>query len=299
MSTDDSTGATPGDNSGGTGGTPGGTPGDGAGGYGAAPPPPPPGGYGSYGGTPGGAPPPYPPGGSGSYGYPQPEPYSPGTAIGYGWRKFWQNAGPILLAVLAIFVAEIILNIVVGAISGALGAGPSFTVTDGSVSAAASNAAQLVTSFVFGVLGFVITFAIQAAIIRASLDITYGRPVRLDTMVQGLNLGQVLLTGLIIGVAATIGFALCILPGLVVWFLTAYALYFVVDKDMPAIEAIRASFNLVSSNVGVLLGFFLLAFLVYLLGAIACLVGLLVAMPVVLIAQAYTYRVLQGETVAA
>lgn len=288
MSTDDSTG-----------GTPGGSGGEGAGGYGT-PPPPPPGGYGSYGEQPpGGAPPPppYPP--AGGYGYAQPEPYSPGTAIGYGWRKFWQNPGPILLAVLAIFVAEIILNLVVSAISGALGTGPSLSVNDGVVSGSAYGAGQVLTSFVFGVLGFVVTFAIQAAIIRASLDITYGRPVRLDTMVQGLNLGQVLLTGLIIGVAATIGFFLCILPGLVVWFLTAYALYYVVDKDMPAIEAIRASVNLVSKNVGVLLAFFLLAFAVYLLGAIACLVGLLVAMPVVLIAQAYTYRVLQGETVAA
>ena len=293
MSTDDSTGGTPGDDAGG----PGGSPGEGAGGYGT---PPPPGGYGNYGEQPpGGAPPPppYPPAGGG-YGYAQPEPYSPGTAIGYGWRKFWQNAGPILLAVLAIFVAEIILNIVISAISGALGTGPTLSVNDGTVSGAAYGAGQLFTSFVFGVLGFVVTFAIQAAIIRASLDITYGRPVRLDTMVQGLNLGQVLLAGLLIGVAATIGFFLCILPGLVVWFLTAYALYFVVDKDMPAIEAIRASVNLVSKNVGVLLGFFLLAFAVYLLGALACLVGLLVAMPVVLIAQAYTYRVLQGEAVA-
>lgn len=298
MSTDDSTGGIPGDSAGGPSDSPGGSPGQGAGGYGT---PPPPGGYGSYGEQPpGGAPPPppYPPAGGG-YGYAQPEPYSPGTAIGYGWRKFWQNAGPILLAVLAIFVAEIILNLVVSAISGALGTGPTFSMNDGTVSGAAYGFGQVLTSFVFGVLGFVISFAIQAAIIRASLDITYGRPVRLDTMVQGLNLGQVLLTGLIVGVAATIGFFLCILPGIVVWFLTAYALYFVVDKDMPAIEAIRASVNLVSRNVGVLIGFFLLAFLVYLLGAIACLVGLLVAMPVVLIAQAYTYRVLQGETVAA
>ena len=50
--------------------------------------------------------------------------------------------------------------------------------------------------------------------------------------------------------------------------------------------------------VGPLLLLALLSFLCFVAGALACLVGLLVAYPVVTVAAAYTYRRLQGQPVA-
>jgi uncharacterized membrane protein len=41
------------------------------------------------------------------------------------------------------------------------------------------------------------------------------------------------------------------------------------------------------------------AWLVYLVGAIACFVGLLVSIPVAMVATAYMYKRIQGESVAA
>ena len=79
----------------------------------------------------------------------------------------------------------------------------------------------------------------------------------------------------------------------------AFALYFVVDKQMPALEAIKASISFVNKNLGTLIGFFLASLLAYFVGALLCGIGLLAAIPVVIIVQAYTYRTLQGEAVAA
>ena len=42
-----------------------------------------------------------------------------------------------------------------------------------------------------------------------------------------------------------------------------------------------------------------MAWLVYLLGAIVCFVGLLVSIPVAMVATAYMYRRIQDESVAA
>jgi uncharacterized membrane protein len=64
-------------------------------------------------------------------------------------------------------------------------------------------------------------------------------------------------------------------------------------------DAVRASFRTTSSNVGQLLPFAIVVFLVYIVGAIACGVGLLVSAPVALLAITYAFRRLHGQSVAA
>ena len=78
-----------------------------------------------------------------------------------------------------------------------------------------------------------------------------------------------------------------------------FTILFVVDKQMRAVDAIKASVKLVTDNLGSTIVFYLLAAVVIVVGACLCLVGLLVAAPVVLIALAYTYRRLQNEPVVA
>ncbi len=44
-----------------------------------------------------------------------------GSALSYGWTKFVQYIGQIILIVLIIFAVEIVFNVVVGAFAGAIG----------------------------------------------------------------------------------------------------------------------------------------------------------------------------------
>ena len=272
---------------------PGGQYGGGQYGGGQAPPPPGPPGYIPAGGLAGG------PGGA-------PTAYSPGSAFTYGWLKFQQNVGPIILATLAILVGvaiiEVLSFVITGGISAAGGSRSGYD-SNGNYTYDSGNRVlgllALLVSLLFALVSAALGFLVQAAIIRGALDITYGRQVTVRSMTQGLNLVQVVIASVLLAIATTIGFVLCIIPGFVVMFFTIYTLYFVVDKDMPALEAIPASIRMVNRNLGTLIGFFLAAVLAYVVGALLCLVGLLVAIPVIVIAQAYTYRTLQGESVAA
>lgn len=87
-------------------------------------------------------------------------------------------------------------------------------------------------------------------LIRGALDITEGRPFRVGDLFGRLNIGNVLLAGLLVAVITAVGTFLCYVPGLIAAFLLLFTPFFVVDKDMPALEAVKASFTLVKDNVG-------------------------------------------------
>src|SRR5262249_10196531 len=113
------------------------------------------------------------------------------------------------------------------------------------------------------------------------------------------DLGQIVLAALIVGVAVTVGLFLCVIPGLIIAFFAQYTLFFLIDRHLPAMDAIRASFGFVNESLGTLVGFYLASLLAIAIGFAVCYIGSLVAIPVVIIAAAFTYRRLQGEPVAA
>jgi len=82
-------------------------------------------------------------------------------------------------------------------------------------------------------------------------------------------------------------------------FFIQYFAYFVLDKGEQPMESIKSSFSFVNQHLANIFVLFLGSVVALIIGALLCGVGLLVAVPVVAIAQAYTYRVLRGEPVAA
>ena len=104
----------------------------------------------------------------------------------------------------------------------------------------------MTVSLLFSALTFVAQLVVQSAIIKGSLELTRGGRLEVGSAFSGIDWGQVIIAALIIGAATFVGLVLCILPGLVVIFLTSYTLYFVVDHKLPAVDAIRASVSLVT-----------------------------------------------------
>lgn len=257
------------------------------------PPPPPPG----SGGTPppppaGGAPPPgsYPPPPPGSFG-PGPEGAAQPTvsnAFNWGWKKFTENAGVIIVVVLIYLIALIVIQ----AIWYLFLLGPVVNDDDG-----VSLGVRLLVTAIGTVLVWVVTTLIQANFSRGALTIARGEKPEIGQMFSGAQLGQLLVAALIIGVAAGIGSLLCYLPALIVLFYTQFTVFFIVDRNLEAVDAIKASAGLVNRHVGTLIGFFLASLLAYILGAIVCLVGLLVALPVVFLAQTFMYLRLQDREI--
>ena len=265
--------------------------------YGSQPPPPggyqspgeggyPPGGGSSYPTQqPGGG---YPPGPSGGgYGGPSTATgFSVGAAFGFGWRMFWANAGTIVVVALAYLAVLIGLQVV-------------FTMAvPGQGDNEAGTVATFVGSLFVTVVSVVVSAVMQAGIARGALDITRGRRLEVGTMFRLDNIGTVVLASILVGIATGIGFALLIVPGLLVVFFTQFTVWFIVDRQLGVIDAIKASCRLVGQNFGPMVVFFLASLLAFVLGALALVVGLLVAVPVVYIAQGYAYRTMRGEAVA-
>ena len=255
--------------------------------------------------------PPQGPPGEPNYGQPYGQPYgqgpagtapfSVGAAFGYGWNKFKANLGPILIVAVVLFAVVAVIQILQYAVSG--GSNTAFEVDPNTGQLESTSPGMLggsiIASLFFGALSFLAQLVIESGIVKGSLDLTRGRAISLGTMFSGIDFVQVLIASLILAVATIIGIVLCVLPGLAVLFLTSFTLYFIIDKGMPAIEAIKASVSFTMANAGTLIVFFLACIAAYIVGALLCGVGLLVAVPVVVIAQAYAYRTLQGEQVAA
>jgi uncharacterized membrane protein len=68
---------------------------------------------------------------------------------------------------------------------------------------------------------------------------------------------------------------------------------------MSAVDGIKASFRLVNKTLATMIGLFIASYIALVLGYLLCGIGLIVAMPVVVIASGFMYPRLQGEPVAA
>jgi uncharacterized membrane protein len=205
-----------------------------------------------------------------------------GAAFNWGWKKFTQNVGIILLGGLFYVVVVAAVQVI-----GSIFSGNDF------------NSFRYVSwSVIFGIMSFVAAAYLQSGIIRGSLQISNGQKPTLGSMFTGEHLGQILLAGLLVGSLVTIGFVLLSIPGLIALFFTQFTYWFIVDRGLPAVDAIKASAGLINQHVGTMVGFFFASLLAYLVGAILCGIGLLVAIPVVILAQAYLYRTFKGDAIA-
>lgn len=235
-----------------------------------------------------GAAPVTPPGGYGApqpgYGAPMAGPaggdLSAGAALSYGWKKFQEYVGPILIAALVYLVAVVVFSIVGNIFA--------YAIDDGVLG-------QLLLSFV----QLLVSSAVAIVLIRAVLLIVDGQPLDTDKLFSTDNLGAYLIGSVIFSIVAVIGLALCVIPGLVFMFLAWFWGFFVVDKNMAPIDAMKASIDMVKAQAGAFLLWAVVATVVTIIGFLLCLVGTLVAAPVTYIGTAYMYRRANNEPVAA
>ncbi|WP_153865215.1 hypothetical protein [Mumia zhuanghuii] len=266
----------------------------GAGGYGPPPQGPPGGGYGPPGGgyppPPQGPPPGYGGGPGGGDGTPQE--LNVGRAISFGWDRFKDNWGVWVGVSLVFFV----IQAVVSGIGSAAQAGGD-DAWDSSRWWLAGGFS--VIALLFNLASTLVGWFMQAAQTKGALLETEGRKPGFGDFFQwGEHAGKVVLTFLLLGVLTFVGLILCILPGIVFTFFAWYTLWFVMDRGQGPWEALQASFRLVGNNLGPVFLLALALIGINILGFILCLVGLLVTIPLTLIATGYSYKVLTQQPVA-
>jgi uncharacterized membrane protein len=81
---------------------------------------------------------------------------------------------------------------------------------------------------------------------------------------------------------------------IVIGLLANFALTFLIDRNQSAIESIKSSIDLTVKNFGPVLLLLLALAAINFVGIVLCGLGLLITLPVSVIATNYAYRVLTG-----
>jgi hypothetical protein len=122
-----------------------------------------------------------------------------------------------------------------------------------------------------------------------------GKPAQIGDLFKGFDFFvAALVASLLIGLFTFVGTLLCIIPGLVVAAAYKFTFLFIVDKRMDFWPAMEASHAVVKNDYFGFTMFMLLAVLVNVLGALCCIVGLLVTIPATIAAITIAYKEIVG-----
>ncbi|NNG96557.1 hypothetical protein HLA97_04725 [Gordonia araii NBRC 100433] len=218
-----------------------------------------------------------------------------GDGFSWAFNKFGKNVGPLILATL-------IFGLIAGVVYGIF-YGLAFAMADKDTSAYGATTISFgIGSILVGIVGLLV-FLVVLGYIAASywhgiLQITDGQQVTLGSFFQPRNVGNVIIASLLMGIIVSIGYVLCILPGLAAAIFLFFTTVAVVDRNLSGPEGLTTSFNLVKENFGPAILTWLVVGVITFVGSLLCGVGMLVAAPVAALLTAYAWRSLTGGYVA-
>ncbi len=204
--------------------------------------------------------------------------FSIDDALGYGWDCMKNN--------LKFFIPAVLLMWVAAGIPSGLQSASSFL----------NWKVAIVFGTVFGLVSFVVGIFISIAGVKIGLGFVDGRPGDLSDLYNGYPLfWKMLGTWILYMLLVLAGLILLIVPGIYWAVRYRFSMYAVVDEGLGPVEAMKRSGQL-TRGVWWHLAFFYLAMVgINMLGSCLCLVGLLFAVPVVIVAEAYVFRSLKGQ----
>jgi hypothetical protein len=152
-----------------------------------------------------------------------------------------------------------------------------------------------------GILNSIVSIGVQSymlgGMVQFALGVARGRKPEFAVVFSGGRFFAPMLGAtLLAAIGISFGLAACVVPG--VFLCAGWIVYsaFIVDKGLPAVESLKASWQATAPFRINIIVYLLLSFLVGIAGALACCVGaLLVSFPVVMIGNAYLYLKLTGE----
>jgi uncharacterized membrane protein len=157
----------------------------------------------------------------------------------------------------------------------------------------------ILLTLVFAVLNSMVPMILQGPLIAGfqifCMKKILNRRTDFADLFKGFNFFvPTLVASLLITLFTFCGTLFCIIPGLVVAAMFKFTFLFIVDKRMDFWPAMQASHAVVKNDYFGFTMFLLLMALVDILGALCCIVGLLVAFPVTVAAITVAYKEIVG-----
>jgi len=198
-----------------------------------------------------------------------------GAAYKFAWQSLKGNVG-------FFFKLYIVLFIIYAAI----------IYTDHTTQQDVNTLANVIVSFVI----FILEITISIGLITIALKLAQQLKPTLTDLYNNYELIlKYILASLLYGLIIMTGYLLLIIPGIIWSIKFSQWPYLMVDQKMGPIEALKSSAKITNGAKWELLGFYVVAFLINLLGIAALFVGLLVTMPLTMIAYAHVYQQLQKQ----
>jgi uncharacterized membrane protein len=197
-----------------------------------------------------------------------------GEAIRFGWDTMKSNIGFFVGLLIVAFLIENLPSIISEFVKGTF---PAIAV-------------------LLSLAGVVLGMVVQVGLIKVSIQFCDGIKGKLDDLLSSFNLALKFFAGSVIYVLIVVGgIILLIVPGIIWGIKFSLFPYFIVDKGLGPIEAIKASGQATEDAKWDLFLFGGLLGLINLAGALVFFVGLFATVPACMVAYAYAYRKLSGE----
>lgn len=202
--------------------------------------------------------------------------FSIGNSIRFGWDAFRSNAG--FLVVIALIVVLI-------------------SAVTSSLQTPASRDDSGVSAFLVSLLVFAINVFVATALINVSLKFVDSKRADFADLTSAYpSFFPYAVSSILYALTIALGLIFFIIPGIIFAIRYQFFGYYIVDKKAGIIDSLRLSWNTTRGFTGSLFLLNLALAGILLLGVIALGVGVLVAIPVIIIAHAYAYRSLQTQT---
>jgi Membrane domain of glycerophosphoryl diester phosphodiesterase len=150
------------------------------------------------------------------------------------------------------------------------------------------------------IIGWILGFVLLGGLYLVFIRRVRGEAVQVGDVFAGFTLAfaNLALAGLVTWLLTTLGFLLCILPGIYLVVGYVFVLPLVIDKKMDFWPAMEVSRQVVHRHWWSVFGLLIVLGLIVVAGFLVCIVGAVVAIPVATASLMYVYEDLFGANVS-
>jgi uncharacterized membrane protein len=194
-------------------------------------------------------------------------------SLRFGWKTVKENLIFFILVLLAVFC----INVIPSAIREAV------------------KEQYRLLAFLISISSFIIQVILSMGLVNISLRFCDGKRVEFSNLFDPVNKTlTAIVSQIVYGFIVVIGIILLIVPGIIWGIKYQFYLYAIVDRDDDPFGALKSSAAITQGHKGELFLFGLTLLGINILGLCAFIIGIVITIPVSVMAVAYAYRVLSG-----
>ena len=222
--------------------------------------------------------------------------WTPMEAYAFAWKLVTKKFGAVAVPLV---VGALVMVTLMGVVYAAVILGPQILVEQGLIDGSLALVLTYASMSVLILVVLVIQSYMLGGFHTVALKAVRGQPTSVGDVFSG---GKYMLTyfiGLLVQqILTAIGYALCIVPGVMlicgIW---AWG-YLVIDQGMGGVDALKRSWEMMKGHKMNVFIWGLLSILVYVAGELACVLPvLLISMPMIIISSAWIYLRIKGESI--